>query len=1406
MRDILSSVVVALAFAPAWSMSVDIDVGRQLFVDDRVIESTSLRRVWHKPVKHPANPVLRPETEVEMNRDGSNATRPIGGVWWNAAKGVFECWYEGGFCHAMCYATSADGIRWERPDLRFRPGTNVIMPSDNPALHPDTWTVVKDPNPRRPGERFKMLSHRPWSVPVPGAPAPNGFCAVSPDGLDWKVVYPLPPCGDRTTLHYNPFGDEWVYSLRSAHYCGTERHRDRKRYAQFDFTRVPEGWTHANGTYSPKDWMRDLEPGGKSQLYSFDAVAYESVMWGLFMMHDGPDNKVCDEAGLPKITRIVFGFSRDGVNYERPCGDAMIAPEGWESDAWDRGYVCPLPNGCVIVGDELRLYYGAAAGNPGRSNYRHRSYDNGATGIATMRRDGFVSLDGTGELLTRPLAFSGSALFVNANAAEGLVAAELVDEAGAVVPGYSADESRMEKFDSTKRRVVWRDRESLPFSSRGAFRLRFRLENAALYAFWVSMSEDGASNGYLAGGGPGYEGLVDVPKRRPAIAPSLLPPADAVNACRSRASRPSVAVAPSGRIWATWEAGDCVVLATSPDGGKWEVRLVADPDGEGPRTAFSPQLWMAPDGLLRWTWTDRVGGVDAWPGDDQLWIAAIDAESGRAAESPRVVARGVMGGKPSVLRDGTWMLPVAEWGGSPSACCWASTDGGRTFVRRGGVFVPKALRSHDDHSIFERRDGSLFCLLRVAGGNGANALWESVSTDGGFQWSEPRPAAVANLSSRTPALRLADGRWALVKHTGYAVVPDKPGILCAHVSDDDGVTWWGGLKVEPGDGAENPDIAQCPDGSVVMVAERGGGVSFARFTADQAVRCMPFPKVARIWPAGGEAGDGKVSSVSVAAFVKEGAPDDTEALQAAIDSGAREVVVPKRDRSWTTKPLVGRSNLTLTLEQGAVIDAVAGAFVPLNDSMLTFDRCTNVTIRGRGAVLRMRKWDYLKPPYKHSEWRHCISLKSCVNVLIEGVTIRESGGDGIYLGASGADLVNRHVVIRDVTCDGNNRQGISVISANDLLIENCDLRNTYGASPEAGIDFEPNNPREELVNIRMRNCRMFNNAGSGLEFWLTKFNDTTRPVDILVEGCETSGNNEEIRFRDSGKGGYRPNPRGVVTIRRSKFRNSRTDFIHVAHQTDRSVDLRIEACDFLDDRYERRFQASSPVQVFDDAPGAMRDVPAMTMERHAGWVVAVDRPRTVTVRAVLGAVQPPEKDRKGRKRKGPEVLQSVAVRDCSGNVVAEVPLSAEAGQVEWRFALPASGVYSFGGYFNRNVAVVASDAPIAIDVTSRGYRFFQSEGDLFVYVPQGSRMLSVTANANSRQERMNLTIRDPDGVLRGARTWIESTEVYTFDAPKPGLWSLELRKPSHGEFVDGGLDVHGALGYLFLDRGRRFGF
>ena len=76
---------------------IPIDVGRQLFVDDFLVETTTLARTLHQPQYHPGNPVLRPEKHWET---GPLARTMVfsDGVWYDPADKLFKAWYVEGRC------------------------------------------------------------------------------------------------------------------------------------------------------------------------------------------------------------------------------------------------------------------------------------------------------------------------------------------------------------------------------------------------------------------------------------------------------------------------------------------------------------------------------------------------------------------------------------------------------------------------------------------------------------------------------------------------------------------------------------------------------------------------------------------------------------------------------------------------------------------------------------------------------------------------------------------------------------------------------------------------------------------------------------------------------------------------------------------------------------------------------------------------------------------------------------------------------------------------------------------------------------------------------------------------------------------------------------------------------------
>jgi hypothetical protein len=112
-------------------------------------------------------------------------------------------------------------------------------------------------------------------------------------------------------------------------------------------------------------------------------------------------------------------------------------------------------------------------------------------------------------LLTRILNFSGKYLFVNIDGRQGSLVAEVRQQDGTPIQGFTREECIPIKADSTKQLVSWKGGQSLETLANKNVRFNFYLTNGKLYSFWVSKNLQGNSGGAVAGGGPGFSGSMD---------------------------------------------------------------------------------------------------------------------------------------------------------------------------------------------------------------------------------------------------------------------------------------------------------------------------------------------------------------------------------------------------------------------------------------------------------------------------------------------------------------------------------------------------------------------------------------------------------------------------------------------------------------------------------------------------------------------------------------------------------------------------------------------------------------------------------------------------------------------------------------------------------------------------------
>lgn len=485
---------------------IPVNVGRQLFVDDFLIESMDgLERRWYQARKYSGNPILKAETELELNAAGNpGASAKDGGVYWDEKEAVFKMWYEAGWLNTMAYATSRDGLKWERPSLGVGKLNQIL-----PGYVPNSSGVVVDYDAPE-YERYKIF----FRPPNANADRSTGYAAISADGIHWNNIVKTGPEGDRSTMFYNPFRKKYVFSLRHGGGLSPAPYGRNRWYRECSNFLSGALWTTRNVVYwCSADVLDEPDPavGITPELYNVNAVAYESVMLGMLQIFLGPQNADCQAQGIPKRTDLKVAFSRDGFHWSRPDDRTSFIPSSGGS-AWDKGYVQSVGGICSVVGDQLRFYYIGFRGDETRPGTGYGMHAHGATGIAVLRRDGFCSLsaDATGSVTTRPLTYDGAYLFVNVDSSKGALKAEVLDADGNVLTGYSADDCESVSVDSTIQRISWKKNDGIGQFAGQPVRLRFILDNAHLYSFWVSTSQAGESRGYVAGGGPGYRTNLDV--------------------------------------------------------------------------------------------------------------------------------------------------------------------------------------------------------------------------------------------------------------------------------------------------------------------------------------------------------------------------------------------------------------------------------------------------------------------------------------------------------------------------------------------------------------------------------------------------------------------------------------------------------------------------------------------------------------------------------------------------------------------------------------------------------------------------------------------------------------------------------------------------------------------------------
>ena len=479
----------------AYPESVDLASapGRSVLFADllEVAEMHNARLVVISATKHPANPVL--PAGLIARWDSMQASPWQGTVLWDAEEGVFKCWYmgidaeEAGTQQPRTgYATSEDGIAWERPDLgiceyKGSRANNLLVDNTPRRTNGPCLKDVADPNPAR---RYKLFlpdeneNKEIWNSPdgihftregkpcLTSARTPDGAYRWLPDPEAWfdihQVLYdPQDPDPQR---RYKCYGQ--ISAPKSPDRGGWTSRKGGMAYG-------PDPWTWIRSTHNP---IIDPDDGEEFQIHFISVFPWKGYY---FMLYEfGWIEPLLDSY----VGDVRLAVSRDGETFRRVNAHEPVIRRGGKHE-WDSGFIVTSSD-VVVYGSELRLYYSGQAETwtmwplgdrvPQKVGWPQSvgSIYPAQMGLATLPLDGFTGLESRDHempaiVTTIPIEPSDTVVELSASVSRTLAGRSWIDVAvlgsnGEEIEGFGRANCHHLSTDGTDRPVRWADSVHLP--------------------------------------------------------------------------------------------------------------------------------------------------------------------------------------------------------------------------------------------------------------------------------------------------------------------------------------------------------------------------------------------------------------------------------------------------------------------------------------------------------------------------------------------------------------------------------------------------------------------------------------------------------------------------------------------------------------------------------------------------------------------------------------------------------------------------------------------------------------------------------------------------------------------------------------------------------------------------------
>jgi hypothetical protein len=459
------------AVAAAEAAPVDIGARRELFVDGLLIDKLAGGATLRLARPHDEGIAFNFDKPWEGAFSAYVTILHDGDLYRAYYRGHPVARGDGSPTETTCIAESKDGKSWTKPvlglhEVQGSKDNNCILANVESLCHNFCPMIDKNPGVTK-SERYKALagSRRTGLVPF-----------VSADGVHWRKLREEPVITEGAFDSQNvPFWSEH----EQQYVCYFRTFKDKLR-------RISRTTSKDFLTWTPPVLM---EYGGKpvEHLYTNQTHPYFRAphIYVSIAARFFPGRRVLtkEQAEAIKVNPGYFNDCSDGIfqttrgddQYARTFMDGFLRPgvglENWVSRTnYPALYVVPTDTA------EMSFY---ANQNYGQPTAHLRRY--------SLRTDGFVSVNAPfegGELLTKPLVFSGKELTLNfSGSAGGGIQVEIQDPSGNALPGFALADSVETIGNELDRVVHWKAGTDVSAPAGKPVRLRFALKDADLYAF-----------------------------------------------------------------------------------------------------------------------------------------------------------------------------------------------------------------------------------------------------------------------------------------------------------------------------------------------------------------------------------------------------------------------------------------------------------------------------------------------------------------------------------------------------------------------------------------------------------------------------------------------------------------------------------------------------------------------------------------------------------------------------------------------------------------------------------------------------------------------------------------------------------------------------------------------------------